>query len=71
MQAFARRMVGSGQRFSTRCLVATMPVAAVMAELIGELGQRDLVLIAGLMGAIPAAVCSWLSGPKMNQARAG
>jgi hypothetical protein len=46
-------------------LFATMSVAAIMAELIArELGQRDMALIAGLMGAIPAAVCSLLSGLK-------
>lgn len=43
-------------------LVATMVVAAILAELIARsLGQRGEVLTFGLMGAIPAAVCSWMS----------
>lgn len=53
-------------------LVATMAVAAVMAELAARtLGQRDLVLTAGLMGAIPAAVCSWLSKPSAAEPSLG
>jgi hypothetical protein len=48
-------------------LVATMPVAAIMAELIAhDLGQRGEVLTFTLMGAIPAAVCSWLSREKQD-----
>jgi hypothetical protein len=43
-------------------LAATMAVAVIIAELIArQLGQRDMVLVAALMGAIPAAVCSLLS----------
>jgi hypothetical protein len=43
-------------------LIATMPVAAIMAELVARyLGQPYLDLTTVLMGAIPAAVCSWLS----------
>ena len=45
-------------------LAATMIVAAIMAVLIARnaFGQRGEVLIFAAMGAIPAAVCSWLSG---------
>jgi hypothetical protein len=40
-------------------LVATMPVAAILAELVARyLGQPYFDLITALMGAIPAAVCS-------------
>ncbi len=43
-------------------LVATMPVAAILAELVARyLGQPYFDLTTALMGAIPAAVCSWLS----------
>jgi hypothetical protein len=57
----------SARPFNLR-LIATMSVAVLMAELIArELGQRDMVLIAALMGAIPAAVCSLLSGLKMGR----
>src|SRR5262245_55624328 len=46
-------------------LVATMAVAAILAVLIARyLGQRGEVLIFGSMGAIPAAICSWLSNTK-------
>jgi hypothetical protein len=51
-------------------LVATMAVAAISAELTARyLGQRGEVLTFGLMGAIPAAVCSWLSRMKKNQGK--
>jgi len=44
-------------------LVATTIVAAIMAVLIArQLGQRGDVLTFAAIGAIPAAVCSWLSG---------
>lgn len=44
-------------------LVATMGVAAVMAVLSARygFGQKGEYLYFGLMGAIPAALCSWLS----------
>ena len=43
-------------------LVATMVVAGFMAVLMArQFGQRGEVLTFGAMGAIPAAVCSWLS----------
>jgi hypothetical protein len=45
-------------------LVSTMGVAAIMAELTAHYlypDMRELVLTVGLMGAIPAALCSWLS----------
>jgi hypothetical protein len=48
-------------------LVATMAVAAVMAELTAHsLGQRGDVLTFGLIGAIPAAICSLLSSVRQN-----
>jgi hypothetical protein len=48
-------------------LVATMAVAAIMAELIARyLGQRGEVLTYGLIGAIPAAICSLLSSVTQN-----
>ena len=48
-------------------LVATMAVAAIMAELVAQsLGQRGEVLTYGLIGAIPAAICSLLSGVTQN-----
>lgn len=44
-------------------LAATMIVAGAMAVLIAlEMGQRYDMLIYAAMGAIPAAICSWLSG---------
>lgn len=43
-------------------LIVVMPVAAILAELVAHnLGQPSLDLTTALMGAIPAAVCSWLS----------
>jgi hypothetical protein len=48
-------------------LVATMAVAAMMAELIAHyLGQRGEVLTFGLIGAIPAAICSLLSSARQD-----
>jgi len=50
-------------------LVATMVAAAILAELTSRyLGQdiRGEVLTIGLIGAIPAAMCSWLSSEKQN-----
>ena len=48
-------------------LVATMAVAAIMAELIAHyLGQRGEVLTVGLIGAIPAAICSLLSSVRQT-----
>jgi hypothetical protein len=45
-------------------LVATMIVAAIMAELTARnLGQRGEILTYMAMGAIPAAICPWLSSP--------
>jgi len=53
-------------------LVVTTAVAAILAELTARyLGQRGEVLTFGLMGAIPAAVCSWLSGMNKNQGKQG
>ena len=44
-------------------LAATMIVAAIMAVLMArQFGQRGDVLTFAAMGAIPTAVCSWLSG---------
>jgi hypothetical protein len=44
-------------------LVATMVVAGFMSVLMArQFGQRGEVLTFAAMGAIPAAVCSWLSG---------
>jgi hypothetical protein len=49
-------------------LVATMIVAALMAELTARsLGQRGEVLTFVAMGAIPAAICSWLSSEKQKE----
>jgi hypothetical protein len=49
-------------------LVATMAAAAILAELTARyLGQRGEILTLGLIGAIPAAVCSWLSSEKQNE----
>jgi hypothetical protein len=43
-------------------IVLTMPVAAILATIVARcLGQPHLDLTTALMGAIPAAVCSWLS----------
>jgi hypothetical protein len=45
-------------------LVATMVAAAILAELTARYLGQDMqgeVLTIGLIGAIPAAVCSWLS----------
>jgi hypothetical protein len=51
-------------------LVATMPVAAILSELVATyLGQPHLDLTTALMGAIPAAVCSWLSDKSMALAK--
>ncbi len=53
-------------------LVATVAVATILAELTARyLGQRGDVLTFGLMGAIPAAVCSCLSGMKKSQGKQG
>jgi len=44
-------------------LVATMAAASILAVLTARnLGQRGETLTFGLIGAIPAAACSWLSG---------
>lgn len=44
-------------------VVATTIVAGVMAVLMARnAGQRGDVLTFGAIGAVPAAVCSWLSG---------
>jgi hypothetical protein len=44
-------------------LAGTMLVAVIFAELTArDLGLDKAVLTFGLMGAIPAAICSWLSG---------
>jgi len=52
-------------------LVATMPVAAILAELVARyLGQPYLDLTTALMGAIPAAVCSCLSDKSMRSKNA-
>jgi hypothetical protein len=49
-------------------LVATMIVAAIMAELTARnLGQRGEILTYVAMGAIPAAICSWLSSEKQKE----
>jgi hypothetical protein len=50
-------------------LVATMAVAAIMAVLSARygFGQKGEYLYFGLMGAIPAAVCSWLSSETQKE----
>ena len=53
----------SARRFH---VVATMVVATAMAHLVARyiadpMGPREVIYVA-LTGAIPAAVCSWLSG---------
>lgn len=51
-------------------LVATVVVASIMAVLTARsLGQQGEVVYFGLMGAIPAAVCSLLSGMMSRQER--
>jgi hypothetical protein len=49
-------------------IVITMPVAAILATLVARyVGQQSyLNLTTVLMGAIPAAVCSWLSSSPMR-----
>ena len=50
-------------------LLELMIVAAIMAVLMAHyLGQRADILTFAAMGAIPASVCSWLSG-KISDAR--
>ena len=53
-------------------LVATMGVAAIMAVLSARygFGQKGEYLYFGLMGAIPAALCAWLSDKPMRSVRA-
>jgi len=49
-------------------LIATMPVAAILAELVARsLSQPSLDVTTALMGAIPAAVCSWLSSSSFSR----
>ncbi|HXO73274.1 MAG TPA: hypothetical protein VN838_30325 [Bradyrhizobium sp.] len=44
-------------------LIATMAVAAVLAELVAlYMGQPHFDVPVAMAGAIPAAVCSWLAG---------
>ncbi|HEY8334231.1 MAG TPA: hypothetical protein VIQ05_10615 [Tardiphaga sp.] len=58
----------SGQPLYLR-LIATMPVAALLAEYVAAmLGQPSFDIPAALAGAIPAAVCSWLSDETMRRA---
>lgn len=48
-------------------LIAVMPVAAILAELVARyLGQPGFDVTTALMGAIPAAVCSLLSDKLSN-----
>ena len=51
-------------------LVATMVAAAILAELtaryLGQDVRGEEVLTIGLIGAIPAAMCSWLSSEKQD-----
>jgi len=53
-------------------LVATMGVAAILAVLSARygFGQKGEYLYFGSMGAVPAAVCSWLSDRPMSSAGA-
>jgi len=52
--------------------IASMAVAAVMAQLVawylGNLMVRSEMIAVTLTGAIPAAVCSWLSGRQFGRA---
>jgi hypothetical protein len=49
-------------------IVASSVAGAVLALLIARyLGQKGEFMAFGLMGAIPAAVCSWLSNEKQNR----
>lgn len=60
----------SGQPLYLR-LIATMPVAALLAEYVAAmLGQPSFDVPAALAGALPAAVCSWLSDELMRGAQA-
>jgi hypothetical protein len=46
-------------------LIATMAVAAILAELVARyMGQPHFDVPVAIAGAIPAAVCSWLAGMK-------
>ncbi len=48
-------------------VVATMAAATILTELTARyMGEREEILNYALIGAIPAAVCSWLSSEKQN-----
>ena len=52
-------------------LIATMPVAAVLAELVARyMGQPYFDVSVAIAGAVPAAVCSWLSDEPMRSVHA-
>ncbi|CAN5299047.1 hypothetical protein BH11PSE4_BH11PSE4_15880 [soil metagenome] len=52
-------------------LIATMPVAALLAEFVARtMGQPSFDVPIAIAGAVPAAVCSWLSDHPMRSAHA-
>ncbi len=56
----------SSQPFYVR-LIATMPAAAIMAELVARyMGQPYFDVPVAIAGALPAATCSWLSDKAMK-----
>jgi hypothetical protein len=60
----------SGQPLYVR-LIATMPVAAILAELVARyMGQPYFDVSVAIAGAVPAAVCSWLSDKPMRSVHA-
>jgi hypothetical protein len=60
----------SGKQLYLR-LIATMSVAAILAELAARyMGQPSFDAPVALTGAIPAAVCSWLSDKSMRSKNA-
>lgn len=52
-------------------LIATMSAAAILAELVARyMGQPNFDVPVAMAGAIPAAVCSWLSDSPRRRANA-
>jgi hypothetical protein len=60
----------SGQPLVLR-IIATMPVAALLAEYVAAMmGQPAFDIPMAIAGAVPAALCSWLSDEAMRRAQA-
>lgn len=52
-------------------LIATMSVAAILAELVARyMGQPSFDVPVAIAGAVPAALCSWLSDKSMRSVHA-